>query len=85
MPTRSESILAITYDAIDLGTTHAVDCRSIFLTDNATSHPRESSEEIIGESDRRFNGNASLFVKDSFAGGDKIMDEVLGRGEIECE
>ena len=71
--------------AIDLGVTHAVDCRAISLTDDATSHPSESREEVLGESDYGFDGDASLFVKDPFAGGDEIANEVLSCGEIEWE
>lgn len=70
---------------IDLGVTYSINCRSIILTDDSAGYPSESSEEVLGESDCRFDGNASLFVKDPFAGGDKVGYEVFGRSEIEWE
>ena len=78
-------MLAVALAAIDPGVTHAVDCRSIFLTDDAAGHPSESREEVLGESDCGIDGDASLFVQDPFAGGDEIANEVLGRREIEWE
>ena len=76
-------MLAVVLAVIDLGVTYAVDCRSIFLTNNAASYPSESREEVLGESDCGFDGDASLFIKDPFAGRDEIANKVLGRGEIE--
>ena len=78
-------MLAVALAAIDLGVTHAIDCRAISLTDEATSHPSESREEVLGESDYGFDGDAFLFVKGPFAGLDEIANEVLGRSEIEWE